>query len=191
MEATLIELFKEVDVMAIDDPDLHTIQEILSELLLYNHHHHHHQGMLMAQIPLTLSTSIPINHHSWQVFKTASSVCIKLMIISFCWSANTDVYILLPRYINKSTNFRGWLFTEVMAPSWLKHMNFILPKLLFFWCSSWCSCSSRCTCKVYAVHLVVNPNSKQYYATQVGKLLNILQLCLASGDGGRVVTVFS
>ena len=31
--------------------------------------------------------------------------------------------ILLPRYISLSTNFRGLLFNEEIAPSWLIHMN--------------------------------------------------------------------
>ena len=38
--------------------------------------------------------------------------------------------ILLPRYANSSTNFRGLPFNEEMAPSWLKHMNSVLSELI-------------------------------------------------------------
>ena len=36
--------------------------------------------------------------------------------------------ILLPKYVNGSTDFKGLLFNEDMAPSFLKHMNSVLSE---------------------------------------------------------------
>ena len=38
--------------------------------------------------------------------------------------------ILLPRYMNWSTNFKGLPFNEEMALSWLKRMNSILYEFM-------------------------------------------------------------
>ena len=37
---------------------------------------------------VSLAPSVPIFHCSWQVFHTLFCICIELMYISFCWSAN-------------------------------------------------------------------------------------------------------
>ena len=56
-------------------------------------HHHHHQRVSTAWIPLTSSSSIPIDHCSWQVLLTVTSVCTELMNVSFCWSATTGKFM--------------------------------------------------------------------------------------------------
>ena len=54
------------------------------------------------------------------------------MILASGWAWSLHVHmvtllcvdeILLPRYMNWSTNFRGLLFNERMAPFWLKHSS--------------------------------------------------------------------
>ena len=52
--------------------------------------------------------------------------------------------ILLPRYVNWCTNFRGLPFQEEIALSWLKHMNSVLSE--FTWRPmSLAGCSSVCS----------------------------------------------
>ena len=53
------------------------------------------------------------------------SIAVHVSTMHMLISLSVDV-IMLPRYVNKSTNFRGWPFNVKMVPSYLKHMNSVL-----------------------------------------------------------------
>ena len=61
-----------------------------------SHHHHYHHFFMIAWISLTLclslslSPSFPIIPRSQYVFQTTSCVRTELLLVSCCWSANTD-----------------------------------------------------------------------------------------------------
>ena len=73
-----------------------------------------------------------------------------ITIHSFTWCILTSLSvdeILLPSYVNLSTNFRGLPLKVDMAPSHLKHMNSVLSAFMPPAACSWlCSRNSAWAC---------------------------------------------
>ena len=65
-------------------------------IYIYHHHHHHHQGILTAQIFLTLSSYLSIV----AIALSKSSRRHPMNNVSFCWSANTSLSICSCSFVN-------------------------------------------------------------------------------------------
>ena len=61
-----------------------------------------------------LSPSVPIIHHSWQIFYTAYIVQTELIDVSLCWSANTGMSMCNSPSENVAYRF---IFTSPAVPS--------------------------------------------------------------------------
>ena len=67
---------------------IENLEDELKRHACTNLFYHHHQVTHSLE---SISLSIPISHHSWQVLLTTPSVCTQLMNVSLHWSTNSSV----------------------------------------------------------------------------------------------------
>ena len=85
-----------------------------------------------------LSISVPINHRSWQVLYTVSSVRTELMHVSFCWLINISVSIcrsplknLAYKFIPATTTVHRVVFSSYSYGLWDEWQVAVQPGFLY------------------------------------------------------------